>query len=52
MSGQADIAAAALRGLVRVQPNVSLAWIAAHLPISSEAERAHYVEGFRRARLR
>jgi hypothetical protein len=49
--GEADIAAAALQELRRVQPNTSLAWIASEMPIGSDAERAHYVEAFRRAGL-
>jgi hypothetical protein len=51
MSGQADIARAALQELRRAQPNISLAWIAAHMPIKRDADREHYVEGFRRAGL-
>jgi hypothetical protein len=34
-----------------VQPNVSLAWIATHIPIRDPADMAHYLEGFRRAGL-
>jgi hypothetical protein len=30
---------------------VSLAWIAKEMPIREDAERAHYLEGFRRAGL-
>jgi len=44
-----DVAAAALRELRRVQPNISLAWIEAHMPIREAADMAHYLEGFRRA---
>jgi TolB-like protein len=51
MAGQTEVAAAALRELRRVQPNISLAWIAKEMPIKLEAERAHYLEGFRRAGL-
>jgi len=51
MAGEADVARAALRELRRVQPGISLAWIAKHMPISQAAELAHYVEGFRRAGL-
>jgi tetratricopeptide (TPR) repeat protein len=51
MAGQDDTAKAALRELRRVQPNISLAWIAGHMPIKQEAEREHYLEGFRRAGL-
>jgi TolB-like protein/Tfp pilus assembly protein PilF len=51
MAGKADIAAAALDALRRAQPNVSLAWIAAHLPFQQDTEREHYVAAFRRAGL-
>jgi TolB-like protein len=51
MAGQDDIAAAALRELRRAQPNISLAWIANHMPIKQGADREHYLEGFRRADL-
>jgi TolB-like protein len=51
MAGQPDVAGAALGELRRAQPNISLAWIAEHMPIRDEAEREHYLEGFRRAGL-
>jgi TolB-like protein/cytochrome c-type biogenesis protein CcmH/NrfG len=51
MTGDKTAAAAALADLRRAQPNVSLAWIAANMPIRHEAERAHYLEGFRKAGL-
>jgi hypothetical protein len=51
MTGQAEAATAALQELRRAQPNVSLAWIASEMPIMNDAEREHYVEGFRRAGL-
>jgi hypothetical protein len=41
----------ALKGLRRAQPNISLAWPASELPFEHEADKAHYVEGFRRAGL-
>jgi TolB-like protein len=50
MAGLEDAASAALRELRRVQPNISLAWIA-ELPIKLDAERDHYLGGFRRAGL-
>jgi len=53
MAGEIDVAKAALQELRRVQPNISLAWIASHLnhlPMR-DAEREHYLEGFRRAGL-
>jgi adenylate cyclase len=49
MAGQSDVAAAALKELRRAQPNISLAWIAKEMPMKLEAEREHYLEGFRRA---
>jgi TolB-like protein len=50
MLGQDDVAAA-LQELRRVQPNISLAWITSQMPIMLEADREHYLEGFRRAGL-
>ena len=35
--------------LRRAQPNISLAWLASGLPFEHEADKAHYLEGFRRA---
>ena len=40
-----------LQELRRAQPNISLAWIADHMPIQHDADREHYLEGFRRAGL-
>jgi hypothetical protein len=51
MSSEAETAATALAELRRVQPNISLTWIASEMPIESDAERAHYLEAFRRAGL-
>jgi TolB-like protein len=51
MAGQTDIAKAALQELRRAQPNISLGWIAKEMPIRHDAEREHYLEGFRRAGL-
>jgi TolB-like protein len=51
MAEQRDIAKAALQDLRRVQPNISLAWIESQMPIKQDAEREHYLEGFRRAGL-
>ncbi|MGB6537136.1 MAG: winged helix-turn-helix domain-containing tetratricopeptide repeat protein [Xanthobacteraceae bacterium] len=51
MAGLPDVAAAAIEELRRAQPNVSLAWIASEMPIKDDAEREHYLEGFRRAGL-
>jgi TolB-like protein/Tfp pilus assembly protein PilF len=52
MAGYAELAQSALVELKRAQPNVSLAWIAANMPIRHEAEREHYVEAFRGAGLK
>ena len=51
MAGKREVAAAALQELRRAQPNISLAWIAKEMPMKLEAEREHYLEGFRRAGL-
>ena len=51
MNKQLDVATAALQELRRVQPNISLAWIASEMPFKLEVEREHYVEAFRRAGL-
>jgi TolB-like protein len=50
-AGQVDMAQAALQDLRRVQPNISLEWIAKEMPIKQDGEREHYLEGFRRAGL-
>jgi TolB-like protein/Tfp pilus assembly protein PilF len=53
-AGMADdrkTAKAALQELRRVQPNISLSWIATNMPIRHDADRTHYIEGFRRAGL-
>jgi TolB-like protein/Flp pilus assembly protein TadD len=46
-----DVANAALKELRRVQPDVSLAWIANEMPIKREEDRKRYVDAFRRAGL-
>lgn len=51
MSGDTKLAESALTELRRTQPNISLAWIATQLPWNSDADREHYLEGFRRAGL-
>lgn len=51
MTGQIEIAQTALQELRRTQPNISLAWVATQLPWKLEADREHYLEGFRRAGL-
>ncbi|OKO86786.1 membrane protein [Bradyrhizobium sp. NAS80.1] len=49
MLGDPVLAASALQGLRRTQPGISLAWIMRELPMLREEDRAHYLEGFRRA---
>jgi len=51
MAGQIDDAKAALLELRRTQPNISIAWIENQLPWKLDADREHYLEGFRRAGL-
>jgi TolB-like protein len=51
MARQTGVAQAALKELRRVQPNISLDWITRQMPIRQDAEREHYLEGFRRAGL-
>jgi TolB-like protein/cytochrome c-type biogenesis protein CcmH/NrfG len=51
MATRDDLAADALRELRRVQPNISLTWIASQMPIRDNDEKEHYLEGFRRAGL-
>ena len=51
MTGQREIAKAALNELRRAQANVSLTWLRDQLPIKNDADRKHYLEGFRRAGL-
>ena len=51
MAGHDDSAKAALLELGRAQPNISIAWLVSHMPIRSDADREHYLEGFRRAGL-
>jgi TolB-like protein len=46
-----DIARAALTELRRVQPNISLAWIASEMPFKHEGDRVAYLAGLRRAGL-
>lgn len=51
MSGDTGTAELALAELRRTQPNITLAWIATELPWKNDADREHYLEGFRRAGL-
>jgi TolB-like protein/Tfp pilus assembly protein PilF len=52
MTGDGALADMALGELRRTQPNISLNWIATQLPWANDADREHYLEGFRRAGLR
>lgn len=51
MTGDGALADMALHELRRTQPNISLDWIATQLPWANDADREHYLEGFRRAGL-
>jgi TolB-like protein len=51
MAGLHAVAKAALQELRRAQPNISLDWVARQMPIKHEADREHYLLGFRRAGL-
>ncbi len=51
MAGQHEVAKVALRELRRVQPSISLAWLANEMPMKQDADREHYLEAFRRAGL-
>ena len=50
MTGDDDLAKAMIQEVRRVQPDISLAWMAQQMPVN-EAQRAHYVEALRRAGL-
>jgi hypothetical protein len=51
-AGLDDLANAALKELRRVQPNISLEWIATEMPFKHEEDRLCYLDGLRRAGLR
>jgi TolB-like protein/cytochrome c-type biogenesis protein CcmH/NrfG len=51
MAGVTEVAEAALLELRRVQPNISLAWIAQQIPFKRDIDRDRYLDGFRRAGL-
>jgi len=51
MAGEMRAAKSALEQLRRVQSHISLSWIAREMPILHDADREHYLEGFRRAGL-
>jgi len=50
MAGDMDLATAMLQELRRVQPNISVTWMARQLPFRKD-EREHFLEGLRRAGL-
>jgi TolB-like protein/cytochrome c-type biogenesis protein CcmH/NrfG len=51
MARQIGVTKLALQELRRAQSNISLSWIADHMPIKLDSEREHYLEGLRRAGL-
>jgi len=51
MAGETELARAALAELRRVQPNISLAWMAHELPLPNEAQVRQFTEALRRAGL-
>jgi TolB-like protein/Tfp pilus assembly protein PilF len=51
MAGEHELAKAALDECRRAQPNISIDWLAAYMPIQHDRDREHYLEGFRRAGL-
>jgi len=51
MTEQRELATDSLKALLRVQPSLSLAWLASEMPFSCEAEREHYLAAFRWAGL-
>jgi TolB-like protein len=50
MTGDDDLAKAMIQEVRRVQPDISLAWMAQQMPVN-EAQRAHYIEALCRAGL-
>ena len=52
MLGQKETTSAALQDLRRAQPNITLDWVAGKCLFKIDDERAHYLEGLRRAGLR
>jgi TolB-like protein/cytochrome c-type biogenesis protein CcmH/NrfG len=51
MADQRDLATKSLDALRRVQPDVSLSWLAHEMPFKGNTERERYLEAFRRAGL-
>ena len=52
MAGQGDVAKAALQELRAAQPNIKLGWIESRMPFERDADREHYLRGFRLAGLK
>ena len=52
MAGQGDVAKSALQDLRMAQPNISLGWIESRMPFERDADREHYLRGFRLAGLK
>jgi tetratricopeptide (TPR) repeat protein len=52
MAGQGDVAKAALQELRATQPNITLGWIESRMPFERDADREHYLRGFRLAGLK
>ena len=51
MTGQRELATASLKALLRVQPGISLAWLASEMPFKCQTERDKYLAAFRWAGL-
>ena len=51
MTQQRELAAASLKALLRVQPGLSLKWLATEMPFKSDNERDQYLAAFRLAGL-
>jgi TolB-like protein/Tfp pilus assembly protein PilF len=51
MTKQRELAAASLKALLRVQPGLSLKWLATEMPFKGDKERDQYVAAFRWAGL-
>ena len=52
MAGQGAVAKAALQELRAAQPNIKLGWIESRMPFERDADREHYLRGFRLAGLK
>jgi hypothetical protein len=52
MAGQGDVAKAARQELRAAQPNIKLGWIESRMPFERDADREHYLRGFRLAGLK